>query len=73
MTFDLCVLDAETGNVYIMMEARLVALYKSEEEYKVLERYGELVNQIFWPSVARLCNLPKQFNPYQDECLLSVY
>ena len=44
---DLCVTDAETGNVYIMMEARLVALYKSEEEYKILERYGELLNQKF--------------------------
>ena len=34
----LCVSDVATGHVYVMMEARLVALYKSEEEYKVLER-----------------------------------
>jgi hypothetical protein len=30
--------EKETGNVYIMMEARLSALFKSEEEYQILEK-----------------------------------
>ena len=31
--------DKSNGNVYIMMEARLVSLFKSPEEYEVLEKY----------------------------------
>ncbi|KAM5148749.1 isoleucine--tRNA ligase, cytoplasmic isoform 2-T7 [Mantella aurantiaca] len=31
--------DKSNGNIYILMEARLSALYKSEEEYEVLERF----------------------------------
>uniref|UniRef100_UPI00398E942B isoleucine--tRNA ligase, cytoplasmic isoform X2 n=1 Tax=Pristiophorus japonicus TaxID=55135 RepID=UPI00398E942B len=31
--------DNSTGNVYIMMEARLIALYKSDSEYSVLDRF----------------------------------
>uniref|UniRef100_A0A4W3HP64 Isoleucine--tRNA ligase, cytoplasmic n=1 Tax=Callorhinchus milii TaxID=7868 RepID=A0A4W3HP64_CALMI len=31
--------DNSTGKIYIMMEARLVALFKSEEEYIVLDRF----------------------------------
>ena len=31
--------DKSNGNVYIMMEARLVSLYKNEEEYEILEKY----------------------------------
>nr|XP_005987132.1 PREDICTED: isoleucine--tRNA ligase, cytoplasmic isoform X2 [Latimeria chalumnae] len=31
--------DNATGSVYILMEARLVALFKSESEYTVLERF----------------------------------
>ncbi|XP_051833621.1 isoleucine--tRNA ligase, cytoplasmic [Antechinus flavipes] len=31
--------DAATGRVLIMMEARLVALYKSESDYVILERF----------------------------------
>lgn len=30
--------DKTTENIYIMMEARLGALFKSEEEYAVLEK-----------------------------------
>ncbi|XP_078484808.1 isoleucine--tRNA ligase, cytoplasmic [Ciona intestinalis] len=30
--------DQATGSIYILMEARLVALYKNESEYKVLEK-----------------------------------
>ncbi len=28
--------DKSTGNVYIMMEARIEALFKKEEEYEIL-------------------------------------
>lgn len=31
--------DKSTGKVYIMMEARLVSLFKSEEEYTILEKF----------------------------------
>lgn len=31
--------DKSNGNVYILMEARLSALYKAEDEYEVLERF----------------------------------
>lgn len=31
--------DTDTGNVYIMMEARLEALYKSDKEYTIVERF----------------------------------
>ncbi|XP_069101274.1 LOW QUALITY PROTEIN: isoleucine--tRNA ligase, cytoplasmic-like [Argopecten irradians] len=31
--------DSATNNIYILMEARLQALYKSEEEYTVLEKF----------------------------------
>nr|DBA18306.1 TPA: hypothetical protein GDO54_016571 [Pyxicephalus adspersus] len=31
--------DKSNGNIYILMEARLSALYKTEEEYEVLERF----------------------------------
>ena len=31
--------DKETGNVYIMMEARLSALFKSEDEYQILDKF----------------------------------
>ncbi|XP_048257578.1 isoleucine--tRNA ligase, cytoplasmic-like [Haliotis rufescens] len=31
--------DKSSGKVYIMMEARLVALFKSEEEYTILEKF----------------------------------
>ena len=31
--------DNATGSVYILLEARLEALYKEEEEYEVLERF----------------------------------
>ena len=34
------VLDKTTGKTYIMMAARLSALFKAEEEYTVLERYS---------------------------------
>uniref|UniRef100_A0A8D0L2W1 Isoleucine--tRNA ligase, cytoplasmic n=1 Tax=Sphenodon punctatus TaxID=8508 RepID=A0A8D0L2W1_SPHPU len=30
--------DNTTGNTYVLMEARLVALYKSESEYEILDR-----------------------------------
>ena len=32
--------DHATDNVYIMMEARLSTLYKSEKEYTLLEKYA---------------------------------
>ena len=32
-------IDKATGSVYILLEARLEALYKEEEEYEVLERF----------------------------------
>ena len=32
-------LDKATGKLYIMLETRLCALYKSEEEYEILERF----------------------------------
>lgn len=35
--------DKESKKVYIMMEARLEALFKSTEEYQVLERLEELM------------------------------
>ena len=28
-----------TGNIYILMEARLVALYKEESEYEILDKF----------------------------------
>ncbi|XP_034633353.1 isoleucine--tRNA ligase, cytoplasmic [Trachemys scripta elegans] len=31
--------DSATGKIYILMEARLVALYKSESEYVILDRF----------------------------------
>ncbi|KAG8436243.1 hypothetical protein GDO86_007368 [Hymenochirus boettgeri] len=31
--------DKSTGNIYVLMEARLSALYKAENEYEVLERF----------------------------------
>nr|CAB3255140.1 isoleucine--tRNA ligase, cytoplasmic [Phallusia mammillata] len=31
--------DVTTGNIYILMEARLVALYKNEKEYDILEKF----------------------------------
>ncbi|XP_053324979.1 isoleucine--tRNA ligase, cytoplasmic [Spea bombifrons] len=31
--------DESNGNIYIIMEARLSALYKAENEYKILERF----------------------------------
>lgn len=31
--------DKATGSVHILLEARLEALYKEEEEYEVLERF----------------------------------
>ncbi|XP_062923638.1 isoleucine--tRNA ligase, cytoplasmic [Mobula hypostoma] len=31
--------ELSTGNIYIMMEARLVALFKSDAEYAILERF----------------------------------
>ena len=37
-TFEIPVSDTDTGNVYIMMEARLEALYKSDKEYTIVER-----------------------------------
>ena len=35
---DICVLDNSTERTYIMMEARLSALFKNESEYTILER-----------------------------------
>ena len=31
--------DKANGKLYILLEARLCALYKSEEEYEILERF----------------------------------
>lgn len=31
--------DKNSGDVYIMMEARISALFKSEEKYEILEKY----------------------------------
>ncbi|KAM8930507.1 isoleucine--tRNA ligase, cytoplasmic [Pelodytes ibericus] len=31
--------DKSNGNIYILMEARLSALYKTEDEYEILERF----------------------------------
>ncbi|XP_063267504.1 isoleucine--tRNA ligase, cytoplasmic [Prinia subflava] len=35
--------DKATGNVYILMESRLVALYKSDSEYQILDRFPGIV------------------------------
>uniref|UniRef100_A0A8C8SK60 Isoleucine--tRNA ligase, cytoplasmic n=1 Tax=Pelusios castaneus TaxID=367368 RepID=A0A8C8SK60_9SAUR len=35
--------DSATGKIYILMEARLVALYKSESEYVILDRFPGIV------------------------------
>ena len=32
--------DVATGNFYVLMEARLVALYKAEDEYEILEKFN---------------------------------
>lgn len=31
--------DKNTNEIYILLEARLVSLYKSEEEYKILDKF----------------------------------
>lgn len=38
-TFSLALIDAVRGKLYILMEARLSALYKSESDYEILERW----------------------------------
>lgn len=32
------ILDNATGKIYILMESRLITLYKSDSEYEVLDR-----------------------------------
>ncbi|XP_036246852.1 isoleucine--tRNA ligase, cytoplasmic isoform X1 [Molothrus ater] len=35
--------DKSTGKIYILMESRLVALYKSDSEYQILDRFPGIV------------------------------
>lgn len=39
VTEGICFADKSNDKVYIMMEARLVALFKTSEEYEILDRF----------------------------------
>ncbi len=62
------VCDAESGEIYVLAEARLAAYYKKEEQYEVLKKYKgtELAGLTYEPLFDFFTDNPKSFRLLLD-------
>ena len=70
MKLDLILADNGTENTYIMMEARLDALFKKPEEYTVIERFAVIIRHNYSSTSCISCIMLQQKN---DNLLLGGF